>query len=125
MALLSVVGVTLSCQAPQGTPGGRYKPPKKERGGLAFVVKQSGKCMVLGGPKNHVAQPDEKITWIVINGCDQKVTVELTANKSTTSGAPDSAFKEGNGPHEVKDLDPGQTKKLTLRVLDTGFPADT
>ena len=37
MALLSVVGVTLSCQAPQGTPGGRYKPPKKERGGLAFV----------------------------------------------------------------------------------------
>jgi len=100
-------------------------PPKKERGGLAFVVKLNGKCMVLGGPKNHVAQPGEKITWIVLNGCDQKVTVELTAKPSTTSGAPASPFKQGNGPHAVNDLDPGQTKKLTLEVLDQGFPADT
>jgi hypothetical protein len=123
-ALVSVLAVAVSCERPQ-SGGTRYKPQKKERGGMAFVVKQNGKCMVLGGPKNHVAQPDEKVTWIVINGCDQKVTVELTANQSTTSGAPASAFKQGNGPHAVKDLDPGQTKKLTLEVLDQGFPANT
>ena len=59
--LVAMVAGTLGCATATSYRG--YTP--KDRAGMAFVVKtKSGAYKVVGGPKNHVAQPSERITCV-------------------------------------------------------------
>jgi hypothetical protein len=115
--VLALIAGALGCATTTSYRG--YTP--KDRAGMAFVVKtKTGAYKVVGGPKNHVAQPTEKITWTVVNASDKDVEVEITVVKANTSGAPDSPFDEdaaGIKPHSVKvEADPEKHGKLTLKV---------
>jgi hypothetical protein len=126
MALVSVVAVTLSCERPQGTTGGGYKGPKKDRYGMAVIVKRGNECKVAGGPKNHVAQPNENVSWQVFHTCDRAanpLVVELTV-KSATSGCPSSPFQD-TPPFVTAPLNLDDVKELKLKVKAQGFPANT
>ena len=124
-AVVTVLMGTLSCAQPQGGGGARFKPPKKDRYATVVVVKQGNACKV-AGPKNHVAQPDEKITWRVFHTCDvatKPLVVELTLT-GASSGCPSPPFRE-NPPYVTDTLNLGDVKELKLKVKDQGFPADT
>ena len=129
-ALLVVLTVTLSC-APQGqgtgggAGGGRYKPPKKDRYANVVIVNINGVCKV-AGPKNHIAQPDENITWRVFDTCavaKQALVVELTFQPAA-SGCPSPPLRE-SPPYATEAMNVNDVKDLKLKVKNQGFPADT
>ena len=125
-ALVVMLALTLSCTPqPQGGGGGRYKPPKKDRYATVIVVKQGSACKVTG-TKNHIAQPDEKVTWQVFHTCDvasKPLVVELTFQPAA-SGCPSPPFRE-TAPYVTDTMNLGDRKELKLKVQDQGFPADT
>jgi hypothetical protein len=128
--LLVVLTVTLAC-APQGqgtgggAGGGKYKPPKKDRYANVVIVNVNGVCKV-AGPKNHIAQPDENITWRVFDTCavaKQALVVELTFQPAA-SGCPSPPLRE-SPPYVTQGMNVNDVKDLKLKVKDQGFPADT
>jgi hypothetical protein len=88
-------------------------------------VTRNGACKV-AGPKNHVAQPDENITWRVFHTCaaaKQPLVVELTFQPAA-SGCPSPPFRE-SAPYATAAMSVDDVKDLKLKVKDQGFPADT
>jgi hypothetical protein len=139
-AVLAVVAIVLYSRLPamQGgpTPSPSVSPSpspspkysKKDRYGLAVVIKQGNVCKVAGGPKNHIARWDEKVTWNVIHACElaspKTVVVELTVTKTAPSPCPSPhPFKQAP-PYETKAMNLGDTDQLKLQVKDQGFPND-
>jgi hypothetical protein len=105
--------------------GGPGKPKKKDRHAFAVVLDQGRGVKVHGGPTNHLAQADEKVTWTIVNGTQRAMTVELTIDERHPPEAPATPFTTA-GPYTV-DLPAGcgAADSLELRILDRGFPGES
>ncbi|HUG52628.1 MAG TPA: hypothetical protein VMR21_03470 [Vicinamibacteria bacterium] len=111
---------------PQSVTGdSSTRPRKKDRHGFAVVLGDGKGVKVHGGPANHLAQADEKVTWTIVNGTDRPMTVELTIDRRDPPDSPATPFT-AEGPYRVElPGKVGASSRLELRIRASGFAGES
>lgn len=108
MAVLAM-GVTACVHRPGMVAGDHY--PQSDRHAVVFLFPVDGRCKVIGAPETHIAFPEKKVIWRVINLCAPGTEIELIFDRREPASAPANPFAEPGG---VESKDAGFT--FTARV---------
>jgi len=101
---------------------GRMGYPPRDRHAMAVLIPVHG-CSVIGGPETHIAFPGKKVTWRVINLCDDDVELEVRILERNPTTAPENPFVEDLARGLAARRGTGTSNGFNLTIKGAGaFP---